>query len=47
MLIGDMDIARLTVRVQQIKEHKLRDGDDFKNKSVKISGNEFEQETIM
>ncbi|KAK4733570.1 hypothetical protein R3W88_007831 [Solanum pinnatisectum] len=41
MLRGDMDIARLMIHVQQVKEDKLRDIEEFKNKRAKTSGNEF------
>ncbi|XP_049381147.1 uncharacterized protein LOC125845640 [Solanum stenotomum] len=40
MLIGDMDIARLMIHVQQVKEDKLKDREEFKNKRAKKSGNE-------
>ncbi|XP_049364497.1 uncharacterized protein LOC125829297 [Solanum verrucosum] len=38
MLIGDMDIARLTNHVQQVEEDKLRDREEFWNKNAKTSG---------
>ncbi|KAH0764840.1 hypothetical protein KY285_000711 [Solanum tuberosum] len=43
MLIGDMDIARLMIHVQQVKEDKMRHKEEFKNKRAKTSGNEFGQ----
>ncbi|KAK4727145.1 hypothetical protein R3W88_032062 [Solanum pinnatisectum] len=43
MLIGDMDLARLMVYVQQVEEEKLRDREEFRNKKAKIS-NESEQQ---
>ncbi|KAG5584580.1 hypothetical protein H5410_045014 [Solanum commersonii] len=42
MLIGDMDILRLMVYVQQVEEEKLRDRKEFKNKRAK-TGNESRQ----
>uniref|UniRef100_M1DMG3 Gag-pol polyprotein n=1 Tax=Solanum tuberosum TaxID=4113 RepID=M1DMG3_SOLTU len=44
MLIGDMDIARLRIHVQQVEEDKLRDREEFKNKRSKTSGNESGQQ---
>ncbi|KAH0661922.1 hypothetical protein KY284_026853 [Solanum tuberosum] len=44
MLIGEMDIARLMIHVQQVEEDKLRDRKEFKNKRAKTSGNEFGQQ---
>ena len=43
MLIGDMDIARLMVYVQQVKEEKLRNREEFRNKRAK-TGNESRQQ---
>ena len=43
MLIGDMEISRLMVYVQQAEEEKLRDKEEFKNKRAK-TGNESGQQ---
>ncbi|XP_049382747.1 uncharacterized protein LOC125847084 [Solanum stenotomum] len=43
MLIGDMDISRLMVYVQQVEKEKLRDMEEFKNKRAK-TGNESGQQ---
>uniref|UniRef100_M1E0Z9 Gag-pol protein n=1 Tax=Solanum tuberosum TaxID=4113 RepID=M1E0Z9_SOLTU len=42
MLIGEMDVSRIMVYVQQVEEEKLRDREEFKNKTAK-TGNEFWQ----
>uniref|UniRef100_M1D447 Gag-pol protein n=1 Tax=Solanum tuberosum TaxID=4113 RepID=M1D447_SOLTU len=44
MLIGDMDLARHMIHVQQVEEDKLKDREEFKNKRAKTSGNEFRQQ---
>ncbi|KAK4729518.1 hypothetical protein R3W88_022506 [Solanum pinnatisectum] len=43
ILIGDMDIARLMIHVQQAEEDKLRDREEFRNKKAK-TGNESGQQ---
>lgn len=43
MLIGDIDLARLIIHVQQVEKDKLKDREDFKNKRVKTSNNDFRQ----
>ncbi|WMV09497.1 hypothetical protein MTR67_002882 [Solanum verrucosum] len=40
MPIGDMDITRLMIYVQQVEEDKLRNSEEFQNKRAK-RGNEF------
>ncbi|WMV46282.1 hypothetical protein MTR67_039667 [Solanum verrucosum] len=44
LLIGDMDIERLLIYVQQVKEDKLRDREEFKNNRAKTSWNESGQQ---
>ncbi|XP_049399660.1 uncharacterized protein LOC125863665 [Solanum stenotomum] len=44
MLIGDIDLARFMIHVQQVEEDKLKDKEEFKNKRAKTSGDEFRQQ---
>ncbi|XP_049365270.1 uncharacterized protein LOC125830099 [Solanum verrucosum] len=44
MLIGDMDLARLIIYVQQVEEDKMNDREEFKNKRANTSGDEFSAE---
>uniref|UniRef100_M1DY51 Retrotransposon gag protein n=1 Tax=Solanum tuberosum TaxID=4113 RepID=M1DY51_SOLTU len=44
MLIGDMDITRIMIHVQQVEKDKLRDREEFKNKRAKTSGDESGQQ---
>jgi len=37
MLIGDIDIARLMIHVQQVEEDKLRDREEFRYKKTKTT----------
>ncbi|KAG5571168.1 hypothetical protein H5410_060934 [Solanum commersonii] len=41
MLIGDIDIARFLIHLQQVEEDKLKDREEFKDKRAKIGGDEF------
>ncbi|XP_055824295.1 uncharacterized protein LOC129892762 [Solanum dulcamara] len=41
MLIGDIDIVRLMIHVQQMKEDKLKKREEFHNKRAKTSNHEF------
>ena len=42
MLLGDMDISRLMVFVQQNEQEKLRDREEYTRK-ISMTGNEFGQ----
>ncbi|XP_049382834.1 uncharacterized protein LOC125847209 [Solanum stenotomum] len=44
MLIRDVDPARFTIHVKQVKEDKLKDREEFKNKRAKTSKDEFRQQ---
>ena len=43
ILIGDMDISRLTIYVQQVEAEKLRDREVYRNKKS-MTGNESGQQ---
>ena len=43
MLIGDVDLARFMIHLQQVEEDKLKDREEFKDKRAKIIGGEFRQ----
>ncbi|KAH0657727.1 hypothetical protein KY289_026475 [Solanum tuberosum] len=43
MLIGDMDIPRLMIHVQQVEEDKLTDSEELHSKKAKTTGNESGQ----
>jgi len=44
MLIGDIDLARFMIHLQQVEEDKLKDREEFKDKRAKIVGDEFRQQ---
>jgi len=44
MLIGDIDLARFMIHLQQVEEDKLKDREEFNNKRAKIVGEEFKQQ---
>ncbi|KAG5631689.1 hypothetical protein H5410_003406 [Solanum commersonii] len=41
MLIGDIDLARFMIHLQQVEEDKLKDREEFNDKRAKIVGDEF------
>uniref|UniRef100_M1DQI9 Gag-pol protein n=1 Tax=Solanum tuberosum TaxID=4113 RepID=M1DQI9_SOLTU len=44
MLIGDMDIDRLMIHVEQVDEDKLKDREEFCCKRAKIAGQEYDHQ---
>ncbi|XP_049410723.1 uncharacterized protein LOC125873946 [Solanum stenotomum] len=44
MLIGDIDLARFMIHLQQVGEDKLKDREESKDKRAKIVGDEFRQQ---
>uniref|UniRef100_M1E0X7 Gag-pol polyprotein n=1 Tax=Solanum tuberosum TaxID=4113 RepID=M1E0X7_SOLTU len=46
MLIGDIDIARLMIHVQQVEKEKMRDKEELRNKKAKTTCNESGQQNV-
>ena len=44
MLIGDMDLARLMIHVQQVEEDKMKDREGLNNKRAKTSDNDYKKQ---
>uniref|UniRef100_M1DFE4 Retrotransposon gag protein n=1 Tax=Solanum tuberosum TaxID=4113 RepID=M1DFE4_SOLTU len=44
MLIGDIDLARFMIHLQQVEEDKFKDREEFKDNRAKIVGDEFKQQ---
>ncbi|KAG5576026.1 hypothetical protein H5410_056160 [Solanum commersonii] len=43
MLIGDMEIARLMIHVQQVEKENLKDREEFCNKRAKTTNHKSDQ----